>query len=295
MMEEEHMGKILLVGGTGFIGRRVAKVLSQQGLGVRILDLPQAVAGAGMSKQYEIMAGNAVTAETLDTAAQGCDGIVHLAGIMTVDCAADPARAVQINIMASLNVLQAAARQAIPVAYLSTAGVFGPENATQPRPMTVYGVTKLAVEGLARVFAADHGVQSLGLRPYIVYGPGISSGIAAGPSIAIAASAQRKTAMIRFSGRAGFVHVDDVARMLAAGVTRPMAGAQVLTMAGDTCDMTDFVAELRAQTGWDGIGIDGPPLRIPGDLTSDPVPHPLGEHPVTTLREGIAASLRDLT
>src|SRR5690606_13895711 len=140
----------------------------------------------------------------------------------------------------SLNVLEAARVQGLPVAWLSSAGVFGPEDAVHPYPMTIYGVTKLAVEGLARVYAADHGVPSLGLRPYIVYGPGISSGIAAGPSIAIAASMRREPAEIRFSGRVGFVHVDDVARLLAAAVTRPVRGATMLTMAGETREMAEF-------------------------------------------------------
>ena len=288
------MTRLLLVGGTGFIGRRVAALLTLQGITPRILDLPQAFARAPLDLPHEAIEGDATDAETVRQAAQGCQGIIHLAGIMTVDCAANPARAVEINVLASLSVLQAAAGAAIPVAYLSTAGVFGPQDARQPQPMTVYGVTKLAVEGLARVFAADHGLPSLGLRPYIVYGPGISSGIAAGPSIAIAASVQREPAVVRFSGRAGFVHVDDVARMLVAGATRPFSGAHVLTMAGDTADMADFLAELRQQTGWDGITVDGPPLRIPGDLASDPVPEWLGPQPLTRIRDGIAASLSAL-
>lgn len=286
--------RILLVGGTGFIGRRAAMLLVEQGAQVRILDLPAAIGRFAALPGAETMAGDATDAATLRAAAEGCDGIIHLAGIMTVDCAADPARAVRINVMASLNVFQTAAALRIPVAYLSTAGVFGPEDAQHPQPMTVYGVTKLAVEGLARVFAADHGLNTLGLRPYIVYGPGISSGIAAGPSIALAAAVRQEPAVIRFSGRVGLVHVDDVARLLVSGVTRPLSGAHVLTMAGDTQDIGAFVAELAAQTGWSGITVEGSPLRIPAELTSDPVPAALGPHPVTQVRDGIALSLRDL-
>ncbi|WP_395541395.1 NAD-dependent epimerase/dehydratase family protein [Neotabrizicola sp. sgz301269] len=286
--------RILLVGGTGFIGRRAAMLLVGQGAQVRILDLPAAIDRFAALPGVQAMAGDATDAATLRAAAEGCDGIIHLAGIMTVDCAADPTRAVQINVMASLNVFQAAAGLRIPVAYLSTAGVFGPEDAHHPWPMTVYGVTKLAVEGLARVFAADHGLNTLGLRPYIVYGPGISSGIAAGPSVALAASVRQEPAVIGFSGRVGLVYVDDVARLLVSGVTRPLSGAHVLTIAGDTQDVADFVTELSRQTGWIGISVEGLPLRIPAELVSDPVPAALGAHPVTQLRDGIALSLRDL-
>ncbi len=288
------MSRALLIGGTGFIGQRVAKALLAQGVVPRILDLPAAIDRVAMPEGCEMVPGDVIDAASLAEAARDCSGIVHLAGIMTVDCARDPERAFRINVMGSLNVFELARGAGLPVAYLSTAGVFGPQSATQPLPMTLYGVTKLAVEGIARVYATDHGVPSLGLRPYIVYGPGISSGIAAGPSIAIAASVRREPAEVQFSGRVGFVHVDDVARLLAAAVTRPMQGAHVLTMAGDTRDMEDFIAELAQQTGWRGITVAGPALRIPAELASDPVPEWLGAHPVTPIGAGIAAAIAGL-
>ncbi|RQP05327.1 MAG: NAD(P)-dependent oxidoreductase [Paracoccus sp. BP8] len=286
--------RILLTGGTGFIGLRVAAALAAQGIVPRLFDLEAAIRRTVLPEGCEAEAGDVTDADSLARAGEGCDGIVHLAGLMTVDCAADPARAVRVNVLGSAHVFELARRLRVPVAWLSTAGVFGPDSATLPRPMTVYGVTKLAVEGLARVHAADHGLPSLGLRPYIVYGPGISSGIAAGPSIALAASVRREPAVIRFSGRVGFVHVDDVARLLAAAMLRPMQGATVLTMAGDTRGMADFTVELARQSGWDGIAIDGPPLRIPADLASDPVPDWLGAQPVTPIEEGIRRTLAEL-
>ncbi|MDD2867877.1 NAD(P)-dependent oxidoreductase [Neomegalonema sp.] len=288
------MDRILLVGGTGFIGLRVARLLARRGVGLRILDLPSALARTALPAGAEAVAGDVTDAEGLLRAAEGCSGIVHLAGIMTLDCARDPERAVRLNLLGTLNVLEAARRTGARVAWLSTAGVFGPEDARTPRPMTVYGVTKLAAEGLARVHAADHGVPSLGLRPYIVYGPGISSGVAAGPSLALAAAVRREPSTIRFSGRVGFVYVDDVARMLAAAVLSPMEGAHLLVMAGDTREMTEFTAELARRSGWDGARVEGPPLRIPADLASDPVPAWLGAQPSTSMEEGVAAALAEL-
>lgn len=288
------MSRVLVTGGTGFVGARAVAALYAAGHAVRILDLAPQPSRLPAGLPVEILTGDITDPETVAEAARDCDGIVHLAGLMTVDCARDPVLGTRVNLIGSLNVFAAASARMIPVAYLSTAGVFGPEDAVHPRPMTIYGATKLAVEGAARAFFLDHGVPSLGLRPYIVYGPGISAGIAAGPSIALAAAVRHQPALIRFSGRVGFVHVDDVARLLVAAMTTPPNGALTLTMAGETTDMADFVAELQAQSSWSDITVEGPPLRIPAALGSDPVPAFLGLHPVTGIREGIARSLAEL-
>lgn len=296
--KEQHeamgMSRVLVTGGTGFVGLRTVAALHAAGHAVRIFDLaprPERLPGG---VNADIVSGDITDTASVVDAARGCDGIVHLAGLMTIDCARDPVLGARVNLIGSLNVFEAAKARRLPVAYLSTAGVFGPQDAVHPQPMTIYGATKLAVEGAARAFFLDHGVPSVGLRPYIVYGPGISAGIAAGPSIAIAAAVRREMAEIRFSGRVGFVHVDDVARLLSSAMTAPLEGATTLTMAGDTVEMTAFVAELKQQSGWDGITIAGPPLRIPADLASDPVPALLGHHPVTAFADGIRRSLAEL-
>lgn len=288
------MSRVLVTGGTGFVGARTVSALRAAGHRVRIFDLAPRPEHLARGTDAEIVSGDIADPAAVASAARDCDGIVHLVGLMTVDCARDPALGARVNLIGSLNVFEAAKARRLPVAYLSTAGVFGPEDAVHPRPMTIYGATKLAVEGAARAFLLDHGVPSLGLRPYIVYGPGVSAGIAAGPSIAIAASVRREPAEIRFSGRVGFVHVDDVARMLAAAMTAPLEGATVLTMAGETAGMEDFVAELARQSGWSGVTVTGPPLRIPADLKSDPVPAFLGPQPATGVAVGIARTLAEL-
>ncbi len=288
------MRRALLVGGSGFIGGRLTRELAALGVGTRVLDLPGSLERATLPEGVEAVAGDVTDPEAVHRAIEGCDGVVNLAGLLTLDCARDPARGISVNVQGGLNVFEAARRAGVPVAYLSSAGVFGPEDTTVPLPLTLYGVTKLAVEGIARVYAADHGVASLGLRPYIVYGPGVSSGIAAGPSIAIAASVRREPAEIRFSGRVGFTYVEDVARLLAAAMTRPISGATVLTMAGDTRQMDEFTAELSRRTGWSGITVSGPPLRIPADLASDPVPAMFGDQPVTPIEDGIARTIMEL-
>ncbi|MDO6966715.1 NAD-dependent epimerase/dehydratase family protein [Rhizobium alvei] len=289
------MSRILVTGGTGFVGLRTVASLLKAGHQVRIFDLAPRPERLACAAEVEIITGDITDAAAVQAAARDCGGIVHLVGLMTVDCARDPVLATRVNLIGSINVFEAAKVGRLPVAYLSTAGVFGPEDAVNPKPMTVYGATKLAIEGVARAWQLDYGVPSLGLRPYIIYGHGISAGIAAGPSIAIAASVARTPAEIRFSGRVGFVFVDDVARMLTSAMTVPLEGATALTMAGDIAEMDAFVSELARQTGWDGITVRGEPLRIPADLASDPAPAFLGPQPATEIAAGIAQTIAALS
>jgi nucleoside-diphosphate-sugar epimerase len=288
--------RVLVTGGTGFIGRWVVAGLIEAGHGVRIFDLrPDSSAldavRPGLSEMVEIVTGDIADGSVI-AAAGGRDGIVHLAGVMTVAAAADPIRAAGINVIGSLHVFEALRTHGIAaLVYVSTAGVFGPDDAIHPRPMTHYGAQKLAIEGAARAYLADHGLPSIGFRPYIVYGPGQSSGIAAGPSIAIAAAHRGAPATIRFSGRAGFVHVEDVAQLMVRAVTGPIAGAEAYTLAGDTVAMEAFVDHLVAQVPGAEIFIDGPPLRIPPELESSALPAALGALPVTRIEEGIARTL----
>ncbi|WP_425327133.1 NAD-dependent epimerase/dehydratase family protein [Rhizobium sullae] len=80
----------------------------------------------------EIMEGDVTDQHSLALAAEGVDGIIHLAGMMTIACQRDPRRAFELNVQGSLNVFEAARAACASVAYLSSAGVFGPSDAVHP-------------------------------------------------------------------------------------------------------------------------------------------------------------------
>lgn len=291
------MTRVLVTGGTGFLGRFVVAALLRDGHEVIIFDVKpnRAVLDEiepGLSNRVSYVEGD-ITDGSVRDAAKGCDAIIHLAGVMTVDCARDPVRGAQINVIGSLHVFEAARMHGIDrIAYVSSAGVFGPDDEIHPYPMTHYGAQKLAIEGSARAYLLDHGIPSVGFRPYIVYGPGQSSGIAAGPSIACGAAFRGEPATIRFSGRAGFVLVTDVAEIMVRAISNPVEGAQAYTLCGETAEMDEFVQTLKKEIPGADIAIEGPPLRIPGDLASSTLPPHLASLPVTGVREGIASTLR---
>ena len=291
------MKRVLVTGGTGFIGSWTTAALVAAGAEVRILDRAPRTevldfVAPGLAGQVEIVQGDLTEPGVAEPAVAGCDGVVHLAGLMTVDCAADPLRAIEVNLAASQRLIRAAIRAGVRhLVYASTGGVYGPGDSRHPRPMTVYGTLKLALEGLARVAHADHGLSSTGLRPFIVYGPGESSGIAAGPSIALRAAAEGGRATIRFSGDVGFVHVADVAQAVCAALFQAGSGVAVCDMGGAYASVADFVAELQRQVPGAAVSVDGPPLRMPKSLQGGDSADWIAALPVTGLADGIAGTL----
>lgn len=291
------MSRVLVTGATGFIGAWIARCLVARGHQVRGFDLRPDPARLdfvepGLGGRVEVVAGDVRDAAAVRAAARGCDRALHLAGVMTVDCARDPVGAAGINLIGSLNLFEAAMAEGMAgLAYVSTAGVYGPTDALHPRPGTHYGAFKLAVEGSARAYFADRGFPSVGFRPYIVYGPGESSGIAAGPSIACRAAFEGRPATIRFSGRVGFVHVEEVAAAFVAAVEAPLDGAEAIDLQGATAEMAAFVATLRAEIPGAAVMVEGPPLRIPPEIGTGDRPALLAAVPRIGLAEGVARTL----
>ena len=114
--------------------------------------------------------------------------VVHLAALQVPFCRENPMLGAQVNVTGTVNVFEAAKRLglATTIAYASSAAVYDRQGAIAPK--TLYGVYKVADEGTPRVYAAESGVASVGLRPFTVYGPGRDQGLTAGPTLAIAAA-----------------------------------------------------------------------------------------------------------
>ncbi|MEM6496524.1 MAG: NAD(P)-dependent oxidoreductase [Pseudomonadota bacterium] len=290
--------KALITGGTGFIGSWIAKALIAKGFDIRSFDIkddrsvPREILGADADR-VDWITGDITDSQALVKAASGCDLLVHLAAILTPDCARNPVRGAEICLIGSLNVFEAARQNNIGrVLFMSSAGVFGPEDdGVNPRPTTLYGAYKLAVEGAARAYWDDHAIASVGFRPLIVYGPGRETGLTAGPSLACKAAAQGDDYVIPFSGDTDFIYVSDVAAAYAAAAIKEQPGAHVYNVVGDLGTAEGFAEEIMRAAPNTNVRADGPTLPIapqidPGSLRED---YP--DIPQTTIREGIAETV----
>ena len=261
--------KALITGGTGFIGSWIAKALMANGTAIKSFDIksdlaiPHEILGAD-TDDIDWITGDITDAAALVDAASGCDLLIHLAAILTPDCARDPVRGAEICLIGSLNVFEAAKQNGIArVLYMSSAGVFGPEDdGIYPQPTTLYGAYKLAVEGAARAYWADHGISSVGFRPLIVYGPGRETGLTAGPSLACKAAAAGDDYVIPCGGDTDCIFVADVAAAYAAAARDQRDGAHVYNIIGDLGTAQDFAEEIMRAAPGATVRAEGPGLPI---------------------------------
>ena len=293
--------KVLVTGGAGFLGAWVVRTLQRAGHEARVFDthdrrglVHEIVGPPAESLDWHV--GDITNGQSVFDAARGCDGVVHLAGVLTPECQANPVLGARVNLLGTLNVFEAARREGwARVAYASSAGVFGPDDGVVPHPATLYGTYKLACEGVARAYWSHSGdsapVASVGLRPLVVYGPGREGGASAGPSLACRAAVRGEAYAVPFSGTTGLVYVEDVAEAFVAAALAPLDGAHVFNMVGETATVDAFVAELIRQHPGARIRVEGQPMPISTAIRNDDLTQVLPGVRHTPIAEGIARTL----
>ncbi|HXF97389.1 MAG TPA: NAD(P)-dependent oxidoreductase [Gaiellaceae bacterium] len=224
--------------------------------------------------------------------------VVHLAALQVPFCRADPVLGARVNVVGAVTVFAAvqARRERIPgLAYASSAAVYGPADPSPApesggrAPSTLYGVYKLANEQTARVFWDDEGVPSIGIRPYVVYGPGRDQGLTSGPSLAMASAARGEGYEIGYGGRAQYDFAPDVGRAFALAARAAREGAYVANFPGVAAPMAEVVAaiEAAAPEAAGKITWREEPLPFPEALEASLLERLLGPLPRTPLAEGV--------
>ncbi len=171
--------RVLVTGGSGFIGRHAVAGLMRAGATVRVLDL-----GPHPDPSVDVVVGDLSDPDVLEAAfAGGMDSVVHLAAVTSVlRSVENPGGTFDTNVAGTHAVLEAARAAGVTsLAFASTNAVTGPmeapaivETATL-RPLTPYGATKAASEMLMSAYTASYGVRCVCLRLTNVYGPGMQA------------------------------------------------------------------------------------------------------------------------
>jgi UDP-glucose 4-epimerase len=173
--------RVLVTGGAGFLGSHLCEALAAEHRVVVLDDFSTGLDSnlRGLGDGVEVHRGSVLEREAVDKAVRGCTAVFHLAALTSApESLAQPQRYSQVNFGGTDTVLDAAVRAgARRFVLFSSAAVYGDLGEEQARedgpvrPLSPYGVTKLAAEGLCRAYSKEAGIAATALRFFNIYGP----------------------------------------------------------------------------------------------------------------------------
>ncbi len=262
------MPKLYVVtGGCGFIGSHITTALLARGDRVRVVDdlssgtldnlghLPVSPHGSG--KQLELLQADVTQPGVAAAACAGADGVFHEAAQVSVpESIADPIRSYEINVMGTLRMLEAAHAAGVQrFVFAASAAAYGNDPELPKRehaaldPRSPYASGKIAGEHLLQVWGQLHGMRTVALRYFNVFGPRQADDSPYTGVIAIFASRllQGKPVTIFGDGEQtrDFVSVHDVvaANLLAASADAP-PGAVINVGTGSSISVNQLYSSM---------------------------------------------------
>ena len=305
------MARYLVTGGAGFIGSHLVESLLGDGHKVRVLDDLSSGDRENLPCLVEFIKADVADPYVVGRAFDGIDGCFHLAAIASVEkCNLEWLRTHQVNLSGTINVFDEARRSPgrIPVVYASTAAVYG-DCATVPAsedsraaPLSAYGADKRACELHARAAGVTHGLRTIGLRFFNLYGPRQDPSSPYSGVIAIFLDRLRRGQPVEIYGDGGqvrdFTYIADAVSALRRAMPTASALAPVYNICTGKGTTVRRLAETIAALCKTELVVDNRPSRG-GEVQSsigDPrrAAAEFGFRARITLAEGLTATLRAL-
>jgi UDP-glucose 4-epimerase len=226
--------KILITGGSGFIGSHIVELYQDRAEEIRVLDNLRTGYRHNLDGlRHTFIEGSITDRELVKKAVEGVDYIFHLAALVSVpESMAKPGECVDINVHGLLNVLEEAAAAGVKkLVFASSAAIYG-DNPTVPKletmipePKSPYAITKLDGEYYLGMFQNEGKLETAAIRFFNVFGPRQDPKGAYAAAVPIFIEKAVRSEDITVFGDGGqtrdFIYVKDIAGALAFAVETP--------------------------------------------------------------------------
>jgi nucleoside-diphosphate-sugar epimerase len=272
------MARILVTGASGFIGAEVAGALAARGDEVAAMDIvvgrrlaelcerhPNLKAVQGEITEWSHVAGLVKESRP--------EAIVHCAAIVGVTASAGaPITTMRVNVEGAIHVFESMRLFGVRrVINISSEEIYGPFDAdmideSHPcRPVMPYGISKFAVEQLARDYARNHGLECIHVRTCWVYGPGLPRPRVPKNLVDAALAGRRLHLAAGADFRVDHVYIDDVVAGILAALDKPKHDFDAYHIAtGKSPSLAEIVAIIKEKLPAADIAV-GPGYYLFGD------------------------------
>jgi len=257
--------RVLVTGGTGFIGGRLAeRLVREKGALVRVLARSREKAARLSARGFEVILGDMTDRRALKEAVSGCEMVFHCAHAFGLGME----EAVRVNVGGTRDLLEASGGAGVSrFIYLSSVAVYGqrpPDGADEGLQLgptgDPYADSKIAAEKEVFSFGRRWGLEVVVLRPAIVYGPGSRIW-----SLGIVRALQARHPIVVGSGEGtcNTLFVDNlVDAIFLAGENGNAAGQAFIITDGRPCTWGEFVGRYARMLGIESAPSCPKPLAI---------------------------------
>ena len=170
--------RVLVTGGTGYIGSTAVEILLSQGFEISILDDCSMGHADTVPAGVRFVQGSLLNATEVADALQGCEAVMHFAGKSLVgESVEKPDLYQSVNVDGTRILLDEMRKQSIAkIVFSSSAATYGEPNivpileTSETNPTNPYGATKLAIDHMITEEAKNHGISAASLRYFNVAG-----------------------------------------------------------------------------------------------------------------------------
>jgi UDP-glucose 4-epimerase len=299
--------KILITGGSGFIGSHIVEHYQDRADEIRVLDNLRTGYRRNLDGFKHFFIDASVTdRDAVAKAVEGVDLVFHLAALVSVpESMAKPGECVDINVHGLLNVLEASAAAGVgKLVFASSAAIYG-DNPTVPKledmlpePKSPYAITKLYGEYYLDLFNRERGLETAAIRFFNVFGPRQDPKGAYAAAVPIFIEKALKGEDITVHGDGGqtrdFIYVKDIVGALSFAAETPGVTGVFNAGYGGQMTINDLAGRIIASAESTSKIVHGPERA--GDVrhsrSSAEKLRSAGWRPQHTLDDALAATLR---
>lgn len=287
---------VAVVGGSGFIGTHLVEALVQEGHRVTVFD----IMSPARSNVRHIMLDILDTSRTCIALAGDYDVILLLAAVANVDDALrNPVETIQVNVIGTSNVLEAARRsehgRVILASTVWVCGMAPANRVDEETPLSpsradhVYTASKVAAEMAAYSFYRLYGVSITVLRYGIPYGPGARSGSVVAAFVSRALRGEPLVIHGDGSQKRKFVYIDDLVEGNIAALDPVASGKTYILDGQEAISIRSIAGLVQEEVGDVDIHFepDRPGDYQPPETSFELTRRELGWIPRTPFREGL--------